>query len=882
MNPNLFSRDLNVKEAPFYAKGDGIADDTAAIQLALDALMESPTGGGLFFPEGNYKITYSLILVGDYGHSYRLSGKLAGQTHNTRLTWAGPPGCTMLSCWGLNFFYMEHLTFDGGAHNLMRGGEIDPRVAQLGAGCCFWSHTNQFSTLSHAGITPGAGAQFAYFTDCCFGGVIGGFWPTVGIGDGPKSPGDLVVDHTGAYTLYKVPGALPTVGENNVDTMQGSGVPCVSTTLTAPILAATYNGVANVAPITAATNASPINVTVTGAPGWLVNGATIYVDGVLGNLAANGVWVIGGVAHGGGNTTFNLVGSVGSGAYTSGGSAVAPVPLTVADVTGFVVNRAVLACNLGTAENVWHGRVLSIDSGAKIIYALDNVFNGPGYNLPSGDTVFNTYPNASAQPRPGGATIVTLSSDASTADVIGYVWEKSVFEGGGWDTACPFWIASHSYIVGEIVRANPDTGVFFECTVSGTTGAMQPAWDSVIGHTTVDNTAHWVAQSSGPSQYNYACVAVYSGFNTEVFGWRDCEIATQGAVFGIASFGNANNGWFLEDTGFSNFSAAGIYLSLNNFAKLNVYQCGCESTTGYGFLVANFPTSGITHIQECEIFNTCVGNFNTVQLIVGAGKIERCGMDSQLYDIGPNAQPGAIFCSSGAAHLDVEYCTISHEQYQIPIFQGGNEVFGTYRGTSQQPGTNRTHLWDPNATFQDWPQVTNSQVNVRVANNLGTDPTINLVYLPNSNIRPVQTFGLGPMTVPYAPAAAELYRAVPRVVTSGYEYDASLNAAVYLCILPKKTVLLRVVVEVVTAFTGGGSPTVTLGTQAGSYDDVFNGASIGATVGSTLTTFVPLPPTSSPPTDTWTALSVMQVAIGNGPYATGKLRVYLDTITYTA
>jgi len=66
--------------------------------------------------------------------------------------------------------------------------------------------------------------------------------------------------------------------------------------------------------ITGASNATPIVVTST-AHG-LANGDLITITGVVGNTAANGVWVVANVAA----NTFELVGSVGNGAYTSGGT----------------------------------------------------------------------------------------------------------------------------------------------------------------------------------------------------------------------------------------------------------------------------------------------------------------------------------------------------------------------------------------------------------------------------------------------------------------------------------------------------------------------------------------------------------------------------------
>ena len=67
---------LNVKD--FGARGDGAtnanADDTAAIQLNLDALMAVPRGGTLYFPAGIYIIKYTLQFVGDKGHNYTIIG----------------------------------------------------------------------------------------------------------------------------------------------------------------------------------------------------------------------------------------------------------------------------------------------------------------------------------------------------------------------------------------------------------------------------------------------------------------------------------------------------------------------------------------------------------------------------------------------------------------------------------------------------------------------------------------------------------------------------------------------------------------------------------------------------------------------------------------
>jgi len=52
---NIQRWSVNVQDAPFYAKGDGVTDDTAAIQAALDA------SSNVYFPEGVYLISGIVI-----------------------------------------------------------------------------------------------------------------------------------------------------------------------------------------------------------------------------------------------------------------------------------------------------------------------------------------------------------------------------------------------------------------------------------------------------------------------------------------------------------------------------------------------------------------------------------------------------------------------------------------------------------------------------------------------------------------------------------------------------------------------------------------------------------------------------------------------------
>jgi hypothetical protein len=115
-----------------------------------------------------------------------------------------------------------------------------------------------------------------------------------------------------------------------------------SATIKAALLDTTVTSTA-VKPITGASNATPIVMTVT-AHGY-VNGDIVYQDSVGGNLAANGIWQVAGVT----TNTYNLTNpvsaanAVGSAAYTSGGFGInlGPTIANLSDISGGVIGTAV-------------------------------------------------------------------------------------------------------------------------------------------------------------------------------------------------------------------------------------------------------------------------------------------------------------------------------------------------------------------------------------------------------------------------------------------------------------------------------------------------------------------------------------------------------------
>jgi hypothetical protein len=95
----------NVKTS-YGAAGDGVTDDTAAIQKALNAL--GPSNPTLYFPAGTYRITQTLTLAG------QLYVNIIGQDPAvTTILWAGSSGGTMLYLNGVAYSRFDRLTFNG-------------------------------------------------------------------------------------------------------------------------------------------------------------------------------------------------------------------------------------------------------------------------------------------------------------------------------------------------------------------------------------------------------------------------------------------------------------------------------------------------------------------------------------------------------------------------------------------------------------------------------------------------------------------------------------------------------------------------------------------------------------------------------------------------
>jgi len=107
----------------YGAVGDGVADDTAAFQAALNDLARitvlgdanwhpefynSGSPATLYLPAGTYKVSQTLLIA------HRTSANLVGESPTTtRILWAGPAGGTMLITDGNLLGRFHRLTWDG-------------------------------------------------------------------------------------------------------------------------------------------------------------------------------------------------------------------------------------------------------------------------------------------------------------------------------------------------------------------------------------------------------------------------------------------------------------------------------------------------------------------------------------------------------------------------------------------------------------------------------------------------------------------------------------------------------------------------------------------------------------------------------------------------
>ena len=97
-------------KAVFGAKGDGVTDDTVALQAALNSLSQSTSvfAPVLWLPHGTYLITGTLTITGIQNFTI-----LGEDPLTTTIVWGGPKGGTMFSLNGVDGLNLGRITWNG-------------------------------------------------------------------------------------------------------------------------------------------------------------------------------------------------------------------------------------------------------------------------------------------------------------------------------------------------------------------------------------------------------------------------------------------------------------------------------------------------------------------------------------------------------------------------------------------------------------------------------------------------------------------------------------------------------------------------------------------------------------------------------------------------
>ncbi len=124
MQKRITELSLNVRGDPFQAAGDGVSDDSPAIQSAIDACARMG-GGYVFLPAGNYLLSSAGLIMRDHVNlvgagMYNTTLHLGNQVNKPVITddSAGKPGA-----YAFGRIYMANLGIDGNRSNNPNGLE---------------------------------------------------------------------------------------------------------------------------------------------------------------------------------------------------------------------------------------------------------------------------------------------------------------------------------------------------------------------------------------------------------------------------------------------------------------------------------------------------------------------------------------------------------------------------------------------------------------------------------------------------------------------------------------------------------------------------------------------------------------------------------------
>jgi hypothetical protein len=144
---------VNIKS--FGCIGDGIADDTIALQKAIDAAASENMAGEIFIPGGVYRITNTLTLQGKQGVIFRGQGCskfTAWPAKNPKLSllaWDGEKGGILFKTAGIGGCSFSNLNFSGMLPGKKPGKDSQAGILYLGiSGSGYGNMINRFSQIS--------------------------------------------------------------------------------------------------------------------------------------------------------------------------------------------------------------------------------------------------------------------------------------------------------------------------------------------------------------------------------------------------------------------------------------------------------------------------------------------------------------------------------------------------------------------------------------------------------------------------------------------------------------------------------------------------------------------------------------------------------------
>jgi hypothetical protein len=325
--------------------------------------------------------------------------------------------------------------------------------------------------------------------------------------------------------------------------------------------------------ITGATNASPIVIT-QAAHGKATNDY-VMVSGVGGNLAANGYWQIT-VVDG---NNYQLNGSLGSAAYTSGGTAYVPPVVTVSSALPITANAFVTISytNNSALNGVWPVRYINPTSFA-VIGVGTGAFSAGGY------ASFDNYHYLYISGGTGTPEAVRIQGGSGNTIRVDTVYAHS----GAWT------VSSASSGITEAIKA---TGSKNGCTIVMPAGEIPLYARLVIGDGDAYSSVN-IARSVSPALDQISLTGQGKGFGSGVNDY--------GTVLNY--YGATYSGGAIEMKGVTNCTLARFKVNASRFS------------TGYCSTAMQLMGVNNCRFENLNIGNSSVASVRALDLNINDGQ----------------------------------------------------------------------------------------------------------------------------------------------------------------------------------------------------------------------------------------------------------------------